>query len=359
MQRVAAELIHALVQRRDLTTRTLALQGSWRWQWLWTAPFVGHASLLAVTLARRRQVDAVVFSSVLGAVLLTPLIGWLQRHGVPCVAIAHGQDVIYPWAAYQCLVRCVLSRLAAVAAVSSATGEASLVRGLAPSHLRIVPNGVDTSRFPPRATLPAARAVAATARQQHVPQGSFVLCSVGRHVPRKGFAWFVDEVMPRLPENVHYWLAGAGPETPAIARAIDRRHLHRRVRLLGTLPEPELVQFYCTADLFVMPNITVAGTMEGFGVVLLEAAACGLPALAARLEGIQDVLTDGQTGVLVPSGDAGGFAAVIVRLQRDPSRLAALSARAAADAGQRTWEEVADRHAVLLRQVVGGHAGAS
>ena len=119
--------------------------------------------------------------------------------------------------------------------------------------------------------------------------------------------------MPQLPENVHYWLAGNGPETPNIQQTINKNNLNNRVRLLGRVSDEHLSLLYRGSDLFMMPNIPVAGTMEGFGVVMLEAGMGGQPIIASRLEGIQDVITEGQNGHYVESGDADGFVNAVMK----------------------------------------------
>jgi len=182
-----------------------------------------------------------------------------------------------------------------------------------------------------------------------LPDDALLLCGVGRHVERKGFAWFVDQVLPRLPGAVHFWLAGEGPETPAVREAVARRGLESRVRLLGRVPDETLTALYRGADLFVMPNRPVPGDIEGFGVVMLEAGLCGLPTIGARLEGIQDAIREGENGILVPSGDAEAFAEAILGYYRDRGALAAASARAARyTEATFAWPAIADRYLQTL-----------
>src|SRR5690625_7613993 len=73
--------------------------------------------------------------------------------------------------------------------------------------------------------------------------------------------------------------------------------------MLGRLSEVDLSRLYRGADLFVMPNIPVEGDMEGFGVVMLEAGLSGLPVVASSLEGILDVVEEGNNGHLIESGN--------------------------------------------------------
>ena len=81
-----------------------------------------------------------------------------------------------------------------------------------------------------------------------------------------------------------------------------------------------------------MPNVPVPGDMEGFGVVMLEAGLCGLPTVAADIEGIADVIEDGKNGRLVRSGDAEGFSEAILAYRREPEMLE--------EAGRRTVSHV-------------------
>ena len=171
-------------------------------------------------------------------------------------------------------------------------------------------------------------------------------------VERKGVAWFVREVMPRLPSDVHYWSAGGGPATRQIEREIAAAGLRSRVRLLGALADDALEMLYRSADLMIMPNIPVRGEVEGFGVVMLEAGMCGLPTLAADLDGIRDVVEEGKNGFLVPAGDAGRFARRITDCLNDPAMLRDARDRAAEYTRSRfAWPVVADRYVEALHKL--------
>ncbi len=186
--------------------------------------------------------------------------------------------------------------------------------------------------------------------QLSLPVNALLLCSVGRQVKRKGFAWFIEHVLPRLPENVHYWLAGDGPETENIRQTAAHHGVSHRVRLLGRISDEHLSLLYRGADLFVMPNIPVPGTMEGFGVVMLEAGLSGLPAIASRLEGIQDVITESKNGHFVESGDAEGFLTAITQYYEDRSQLITASENAATyTASTFGWEAVAEQYVQVLK----------
>ena len=176
------------------------------------------------------------------------------------------------------------------------------------------------------------------------------MVTVGRQVRRKGFAWFIENVMPKLPDRVVLWLAGDGPERENIEAAIERADVQQRVRCLGKVSEEELVELYRRGKLFVMPNIVVPGDMEGFGIVMLEAGACGLPTLAADLEGIRDVIDEGVNGWFAPTEDAKAFAARIQSLLDDPDGLREASERTAEYVTTTfRWDSTAERYLDALR----------
>jgi phosphatidylinositol alpha-1,6-mannosyltransferase len=356
MQRVALKLHDTLKDRAAagaLDYDALLLRSTWRTVHLKTPGFLARAGWKIARAARANDVDVVLFSSMVTASLAAPLQGLLRRHGVRTAAIVHGLDVTTPFPPYQWFVPTVFDALDAVLPVSRATRQACLDRGADPAQLRVVPNGIDVDRF----REPKDRSTARRTLEDDVgapapppPPDGLLLCSVGRQVERKGTAWFVDAVMPRLPDDVHYWVAGDGPELDTIKAAIDRHGLSSRVRLLGRVPNDTLAHLYRGTDLFIMPNVPVEDDMEGFGIVLLEAGQCGTPAVAAQLEGIQDVITDGVNGHLVAPEDPAAFVEAIEAYRGRPEALTAASQRAI-DHTETTfgWSAVTDTYLSVLR----------
>ena len=359
MQRVATQLHEALsdVEEADpaLTYDAVLLRSSWETVHAKTPFFLAYAAYRIVQAAVRDEVDVVLFSSMVTASLAVPLQGFLRNRGVRTAAIVHGLDVTMPVAPYQWFVPKVFGALDAVLPVSRATGAACTDRGLAPDKGHVVPNGIDPDRFPSPDDRPAMRAALTDALgdpAHPLPDDALLLCSVGRQVERKGFAWFVDTVMPRLPDDVHYWMAGDGPRAEAIQQAIDRNGLAPRVRRLGRVSNDDLARLYRGADLFIMPNVPVEGDMEGFGIVLLEAGACGTPAIAARLEGIQDVITEGVNGHLVEPESPEAFIRAIERYRNQPDRLATRSREAAEHTlATFSWPAVAHTYLDVLQSL--------
>ncbi|MEX0747555.1 MAG: glycosyltransferase family 4 protein [Rhodothermales bacterium] len=356
MQRVATELHSALKARPDVLLADLLLHSSWRWTHLKTGPFLARSLHGIRELVSSGQIDAVLFSSMVTAALAIPLRKTLRSQGVIAAAIVHGRDVTMKFKPYQRLVPRVFDALDAVLPVSRATGDACEARGLDPSRMFVIPNGVEVGRFRKPANRSNSRADLLTrfeGRLKPVPPGVMLLCSVGRQVKRKGFVWFVDNVLPLLPEDVHYWLAGDGPEAESIAEAARQRGIRHRIGLLGRIAEKDLELLYSAADLFIMPNVPVDGDMEGFGVVMLEAGLSGLPTIGSRLEGITDVIEEGENGHLVATGDAWSFSEAVMRYYHDPEALSTARKRAvdyvAAHFG---WDAVAATYAGILSDAI-------
>lgn len=127
---------------------------------------------------------------------------------------------------------------------------------------------------------------------------------VGRLVRRKGFGWFARNVMPLLPKGTQLHVAGPVWD-PAEGEALRLPG----VTHLGNLHGLTLVNAYRRALCVVVPNIVVPdGEYEGFGLVAPEAAAAGGLVLAAACDGLRDAVLDGETGFLIPSGDAQAWA---------------------------------------------------
>ena len=302
MQRVSVDLSDYLKRQARVELHEMVLRSSWRFHHIRCAPWLLWTLMRLQRLARRGAMDAVLFSSMVTGALAPLLRPTFKVAGIPMAAIAHGRDVTLPGLHQLMVIRRALRGLDAVMPVSRATAAACRERGMPRQRIQVIPNGVAPERF---------------MMGSGSEDGHLRLLSVGRLVRRKGFAWFVEKVMPKLPSSVRYRIVGDGPEKETIERAIEQKGLQSRVCMSGQLTDGELVRCFQTSDLLIMPNRPVEGDMEGFGVVMLEAGACGTPTVAADLEGIRDVITAGRNGALVPHGQADAFAAAILSMESD------------------------------------------
>ena len=134
---------------------------------------------------------------------------------------------------------------------------------------------------------------------------------------------------------LHLALAGSGRDRDRLARRAARAGLGDRFHLLGRVPDDDLAAVYGAADVFAMCCRERWGGLEaeGFGIVFLEAAACGIPAVAGRSGGAWEAVGEGTTGSVVDPLDVGAIAGAIARLLADPAlrRTMGTAARARAE----------------------------
>jgi phosphatidylinositol alpha-1,6-mannosyltransferase len=156
--------------------------------------------------------------------------------------------------------------------------------------------------------------------------------------------------------GTRYRIVGDGPLRPYLVQLAQSLNLDSSVEFTGAVPDGELPGAYRQAEVLVLlgRDSPADGGAEGFGIVCLEAAACGIPVVAGRSGGLPDAVEDGVTGILVDPNDLADCAAAIVALLEDPQR-----ARALGEAGRKrvlerfTWERVLADARRVFGEVVG------
>lgn len=174
------------------------------------------------------------------------------------------------------------------------------------ARFRIVPFGFELARFRDRPAL------AEDIRRRY--GGEFLLFALGRHVYYKGFE-FLIRALASVPQ-ARLALGGQGPLTGDLQRVARDAGVAERVDFVGRIPDAELPAWYHACDVFCLPSVEPA---EAFGIVQVEAMACGRPVLCCQLgNGVNWVNRDGETGIAVPPADVGALAAALERLRADP-----------------------------------------
>lgn len=228
----------------------------------------------------------------------------------PTISVVHGLDLTYPSKIYQKLwVSFFLKKMDKLIAVGNETILAGTSRGIDEDKFHFIPNGIDTDKFFHEYDRKELEKILMDTLEHKK-----VILTSGRLAKRKGVAWFIRNVMPKLPENAIYVVAGDGPDRNNIKDAIQETGLKSRVHTLGYVTDKVRDVLFNTCDVFVQPNIKVEGDMEGFGISVIEAGSCRLPVVASRLEGLKDAIIDGQNGILVDPNDAEGYAREITSL---------------------------------------------
>lgn len=231
-----------------------------------------------------------------GRVLPEGLVALLLKltSGIPYYCYVHGEDVEAAITSRELtwLTRRILNRAEKVISNSENTLRILTEKwDLEPSRVIVMNPGVDVRRFSPDQSTP-------------IPsgwQGRTVILTVGRLQRRKGQDMMI-QALPALLErwpDLLYAIIGDGDELPRLEALVDQYGLSNYVQFMGAVDDTQMVNAYRHCRLFALPNRRSGNDDEGFGMVLLEAQACGKPVLAGASGGTSETMIEGETGVLV------------------------------------------------------------
>jgi phosphatidylinositol alpha-1,6-mannosyltransferase len=280
--------------------------------------------------------------------------------GIPYIVLAYGEELT-TWLADRApfrlrlrLMRAALAHASAVVVTSQKTRAMAMeLHDVPAERIHVIYPAIDAAAPP----VPAEDARALHARL--AGPGPMVLM-VGRLAERhKGFDTAIaalPEILRQVPEAR---LVIAGPGAQDGLRDLAReRGVEAAVTFMGHVNGETLHRLFAACDLFLLPGREVEGSAEGFGVVFLEAALAGKPAIGGRVGGVPEAIADGESGLLVDGSSAAEVAAATVRLLRDPAGAAELGARGRARAlrefdGRRQHAQFED----VVRAVLAEQAG--
>ena len=307
------------------------------------ASFVISAARTALRVIRQRRPDLVhaFFGVPSGA------IGWALSRltGVPFLISLRGRDVHggkeMEAGGISGILRAA-SRIVwrdADALIANSAGLRQIARQVAPrAKVGVIPNGIDTDRFTP-------------GPRGSGPDGPVRLLFVGRLEPYKALTCLF-EALRLLREDtdgrVILSIAGDGSLRTELPRAARRLGVADLVHFAGPVPNVEMPGIYRDADIFVLPSL-----VEGMPNVILEAMASGLPVVATRIPGSEELVRPGKTGLLVPPSDPQSLAHALRALSRDGDLRRRMGQNARNAAGLRSWARIADAYVGVYGQVLG------
>lgn len=265
--------------------------------------FIPYLFIKSATMIAARKYDLVYICDG----LLAPVGLILKKlFGVKTAVTVHGLDITYGNPLYQKIVPSSIAKLDKVICVSGNTLEECIKKGIPRQKCRVITNGVEGGEL--KVDLSDEERIK---RLEKVVgervEGKKILITVGRLIKRKGVGWFTSNVMPQLDDKHLYLIAGEGSEKDNIARVIEENDMSGRVKLLGKVSYDALKLLYNSADAMVIPNQRIAQDAEGFGIVAIEAASCGVPVIANSIDGLKEAVLDGRTGWLVEYNDIKQF----------------------------------------------------
>lgn len=300
--------------------------------------FIVMASVLLTVIRlwwRYRFKTVCIGELIYGGWLVFPLRYLLGRR---VILYTHGEEVAQdPDSRLAHLRRSFLHHAHAIIAVSQfCKGQIIAKYGVPPDRIALVANGVDLSVFKPGDADPDSLPAAAKGRR--------IILSVSRLVKRKGHAALIaalPAILERHPD-AHCLIVGEGPEAATLRQMIDQLGLDQGCTMMGGQPIASLVGLYRQSEVLALPCQTQPdGDTEGFGLVFLEANACGLAVVGGAAGGTIEAVIDGENGLIVDGSQPTDIAAAINRLLDDRQLAARLAENGARRALAMGWSHAA------------------
>lgn len=321
-----------------LSTADLILRDQW-----WNRSRI--SSEFADFLDRVRP-DAVCIGTLHSVYWLAPV---ARARSLPVFYYSHGEEIsgIRPSRLEGDRPRNELLRADAFIAVSDFTKRALIGLGVDTKRIDVITNGVELERFTPGAKDPALIS-------RYGLAGRKILLTFSRLDERKGQDQVIralPAILDQYPETV-YVIAGSGSFENRLRQLVVDLELSENVVFTGLVSEAEVAAHYRLADIFVMPNRTLPnGDTEGFGIVFLEAGACGVPVVGGNAGGVPSAIDHDVTGLLVDGTSVAEIAAALIKLLGDGNLRAAMGATGRNKALENTWAEKARRFEQFVRNL--------
>lgn len=213
---------------------------------------------------------------------------------------------------------------------------------------KIIPMGIDYKKF-------------STGNARHlrlnVPKDRLILLFVGRLVEKKGVSDLLHAyslLSEFYKEKTQLWIIGDGTERQALTILSNSLNINNKVTFWGQLPNEQLPDYYAAADIFIAPSISdSSGDTEGQGVMLIEALASGTAIISTTTGGISEVLTNDDTGLLVPPNSPDKIKSAIELLINNPELRTKFMLNAQSHAENYAWEKVANHFIDLYKKCLG------
>jgi len=232
--------------------------------------------------------------------------------------VAHGNEILYPkkYPLLSYLMKICFRNAYQIIAVSSYTKSLLENIGVEEKKIAVIPNGTNPDQFCPDVKFD-------DIKKRYNLENKKIIFSLSRLVERKNFGIVIESMIEILREvsNVVYIIAGEGPMKDKWIKLAIENGVKDQVIFAGYISDKELPKYYTMCDVFVLPSkeIIKKDEVEGFGITLLEANACGKPVVGGRSGGIEDAIVDGKTGILVNPKDKNEVKTAILKILKNPS----------------------------------------
>ena len=264
---------------------------------------------------------------------------------VPYVVFLGGRDVprpnpdppYYRWLylLLKPIIRSIWNNAAAIVACSD--GLRDLAR-ITDTNLKIdvIPDGLDLASF--------------ESTQRKANPKTVRCLAIGRLIPRKGFQ-FLIQALPQILDNVSHnfeiEIIGDGPYREELTGSAENLGVTSYVRFTGAVPYSELPQKYREADIFILPSLA-----EGMPLVVLEAMGTGLPIIASRVQGIDELVAEDVNGALFDAGDVDGLASCLIQLINAGEKRIEMGKVSTEKVKPYDWKNIADTYLALYEDIL-------
>lgn len=283
-----------------------------------------------------------------GRCLPEGVMGWLLNifTGIPFICYVHGEDVETASTSRELswLVKKVL--LKANKLISNSNNTANILTsnwGAKTDKVVVLNPGCDTSKFIPAEYNQEVRDSLGWSNKK-------VILTVGRLQKRKGHDMMIAallEIKKQIPD-VLYAIIGGGEELINLKKQVVDLSLEEHVIFHSEISDKEMIQCYQQCDLFILPNRTVGNDIEGFGMVLVEAQACGKPVIAGDSGGTSETMLIGETGFILDCTSSQPIAKTLTELLSQPEKLVSLGKQGRVHATTQLDWEVHTKKAINL-----------
>lgn len=209
-----------------------------------------------------------------------------------------------------------------------------------PDKTTVISPGLNLKKFKPAPPSPQLK--------QQLNITNKCLLFVGRLVPSKGVEYLIKALVPvsKVYPDLKLLIIGDGPEAARLKKLTLKLNLKNNIKFLGSQNNQDLPTYYNLADIFIGPSL-----QEGFGIVFLEALACGTPIIASEVGGIKDIIKANQNGLLIKPADWKELAQKIIELLADKGKSTKLSQTGQKFVQQFSWENNLKKHLQIYQKI--------
>jgi len=252
---------------------------------------------------------------------------------IPCVVWGQGSDVYLPWRFKKVISKFVLGNADALIALTEHMKQKMIeILGRERCDIFVIPNGIDYEFFSGYLRKQGLSTL------EPVNNKKKVILYVGRLEPVKGVRYLVEAVRILIDKglrNIKVLIVGDGSEKRYLEELVEKLGLEDYIVFVGRVPHDKIPEYMASADLFVLPSLS-----EGFGIVVLEAMAMGLPIIASRVGGLPWIIKDGDNGFLVEPRNPHEIAEKITFLLFNDDLRTYISRRNIEKAREYSWENI-------------------